>query len=1387
MKKSIALLLILNFMALSQAVFANDAKFIAKTGEEVMINCEEDYKETSILVSFDVKLPYETADENFAVKVISSDEEITSFIEFSGGMFKLLNKSGNIDIPESIKPGKKYTFGFVIDIKNMKQNLFAASDDGEYFETEACDLYSEKAGDISNIEFSVNKGKGEYEISNVSIRKKSDVTYPHFLSLFHDDLNVKIDRLDDIKGAMDDDMIILCANTPYAITKEKRVLIDSGNDRVVPKVKDNYTYVPLRFISEKMGAMVGFEKGVAQVFYNGKKLEFEIGKREFKVDGVKKALDAPAYIENGRTMVPVRAVSESLGKEVLWQDGGLIAIAGNKESMERTVNENNTRIASSFGIYVSDEGDDTNSGTKDRPLKTFAGARKYVKRLKNSKGIPEGGIAVFFKGGEYFVSESQSLTAEDSGCVEAPITYRAYMDEKISLNGGTKLSWSSFEKVKDEKILSRVREHVRGKLYKANLKTAGVKILRDRTYHRMSGTRTGSQEFYVNSKKQTLARWPNGTETATGTIVVPGSNAGATFRVSDDAPIENWGLAEDPWIQGTLKWSWAGESVPVTFNVNERTIRLDKSPYDTIESAKNYYVYNLLEEIDVPGEWYIDRDNFILYWYPREDINLNDAVMSVAANLTDPVVVMDGVQFVNIEDFTIEGGTEGGVAVKNAKQTSLSGLNFKNLFVTGLTIEKSEYITVKDCNFNVRAEVDDYCGDSKTLRPGRIVFDNCYFANWTDFIDDGLHIGGVGNIIRNCEFTSTRHQAITIGQGNDIIIENCEIYDTNQTSSDAGAIYSGRTWRTTGNILKNNAFHDISDAAHAVYWDDGECGNREISNIFFNSGCTQIKGASIDSLVDSNVFIKTGSGILDLRQYYGADKIDENTHIKQLIASLNAVPFENAFWSSKFPYLKNRYEEGLYIRRMRMVNNIGINLTSNDLFNVDKTYLENDYFPDELDNVFSNNHNFKNVKAFSDEDWRNWDWSWLKTIDIDGFKAPDIDKMGVQLSENRSELPSITDFSLLYPSNGSRNVQASNMEFVWEKCSGAVKSKFTLAKDPEFKNIVYEKEISMSNGVIPDCEYEYGNTTYYWKVEAVGNAMKHNEIKQCQKVYSFTTAKEEYLDLSEYDAIVREAEIIMKEYPEGDGKYHVNHDAYVKLPAAIAETDAIINADDGLLTGKIVSECTQKLAQAVKNYKKSINPGHTNLFDILPVNSSSWVSENQNFIIKSDNSITFNPTSASETGVVSGFKEKVMNHNIWTFKANFNYNSKSWQAISLRASGATSVAWTGGYSYIFIFKPDVVECQKFNGASNFYDTVPNEFTTPGQDALVEIAALDVENGVRLILRIDGKTVFDKIDKDGIIDEEGYISCVSAQGAPLTISSVTQEEIDALDEKDGYIK
>ncbi len=256
---------------------------------------------------------------------------------------------------------------------------------------------------------------------------------------------------------------------------------------------------------------------------------------------------------------------------------GLIGIGKNEDAVKNLIDENYARIIKSFGIYVSNDGDDAALGTKEKPLKTFSGARKYIKHLKNSKGIPEGGITVFFRGGEYFVSESQSLTAEDSGNVEAPITYRAYADEKISLNGGTKLSWSDFEQVKDEKILSRVREHVRSKLYKANLKSVGVKLLRDRTYHRMSGTRTGSQEFYVNSKKQTLARWPNGTETQTGTIVVPGSNAGATFRVADNAPIENWGLAEDPWIQGTLKWSWAGESVPVTFNTAEKFIILQES------------------------------------------------------------------------------------------------------------------------------------------------------------------------------------------------------------------------------------------------------------------------------------------------------------------------------------------------------------------------------------------------------------------------------------------------------------------------------------------------------------------------------------------------------------------------------------------------------------------------------------------------------------------------------------------------------------------------------------------------------------------------------------------------------------------------------------------
>ncbi|RJX22202.1 MAG: copper amine oxidase N-terminal domain-containing protein [Desulforudis sp.] len=92
--------------------------------------------------------------------------------------------------------------------------------------------------------------------------------------------------------------------------------------------KANRTYVPLRFVSESLGAEVDWDgaKQTAIVKKDGKVITMKIGSNKPTVDGKTKTLDAPALLLNGRTMVPLRFVSEALGTKVDWVPPGSVYI-----------------------------------------------------------------------------------------------------------------------------------------------------------------------------------------------------------------------------------------------------------------------------------------------------------------------------------------------------------------------------------------------------------------------------------------------------------------------------------------------------------------------------------------------------------------------------------------------------------------------------------------------------------------------------------------------------------------------------------------------------------------------------------------------------------------------------------------------------------------------------------------------------------------------------------------------------------------------------------------------------------------------------------------------------------------------------------------------------
>jgi len=80
------------------------------------------------------------------------------------------------------------------------------------------------------------------------------------------------------------------------------------------------TVVPLRFIGEALGARVDWNNDERKITYllYGQTIELWIGKSTANVNGNPVVVDPSPYIVSGRTVVPLRFVSENLGAGIEW-------------------------------------------------------------------------------------------------------------------------------------------------------------------------------------------------------------------------------------------------------------------------------------------------------------------------------------------------------------------------------------------------------------------------------------------------------------------------------------------------------------------------------------------------------------------------------------------------------------------------------------------------------------------------------------------------------------------------------------------------------------------------------------------------------------------------------------------------------------------------------------------------------------------------------------------------------------------------------------------------------------------------------------------------------------------------------------------------------------
>jgi len=116
--------------------------------------------------------------------------------------------------------------------------------------------------------------------------------------------------------------IVLQIGSKNMYVNGKLVILDS-----VPIVRNDRTLLPIRFVAEALGAQVGWDEAQQKVTIQDSKTKIEmwINKPTAIVNGKTVYIDPANYkvvpiLVNGRTMLPVRFVSESLGAQVKWNE-----------------------------------------------------------------------------------------------------------------------------------------------------------------------------------------------------------------------------------------------------------------------------------------------------------------------------------------------------------------------------------------------------------------------------------------------------------------------------------------------------------------------------------------------------------------------------------------------------------------------------------------------------------------------------------------------------------------------------------------------------------------------------------------------------------------------------------------------------------------------------------------------------------------------------------------------------------------------------------------------------------------------------------------------------------------------------------------------------------
>lgn len=675
-------------------------------------------------------------------------------------------------------------------------------------------------------------------------------------------------------------------------------------------------------------------------------------------------------------------------------------------------------------FFISPHGDDRHPGTESKPFATLVGARDAIRALKKAGNFPADGVVVMVRPGEYAGME---LAEEDSG----PVTYRATERGQAIIHGGCDVT--AYITPAAPELVERLDPDVRAQVLQIDLRAAGIT-----EFGTIKGYRRGRQwdeagfvtaplELFVNGQPLTLARWPN-----RGSVIVAGVPNPATitdgrgspdpwFHYAGDRPAR-WRNTGDLWMRGFWTWDFNDESVRIkTIIPEKRLIEFDPAakPSAGVNPGQSYYYYNVFEELDQPGEYYVDRESGRLFFLPPLGSKIRQAFVSLRET---PVLSLRNVSHVRFEGFEIMGGRSHGVEITGGSHCVIAGSVIRNVGGNGVMIQGGSHHVVDSCDIYNCGDGGIFMdgGDRHTLTPGGHVAVNNdihRLGRWKLCYRPAVNIYGCGLRVANNRIHDLPHCGILF-HGNDHVIENNEIYRVALESADVGAIYFPGNFAGRGNVIRGNFIHHVGQPDYlcmGVYLDDLSGGVLVAENIFYRvQRAVNIHGGR-DIRITNNYFIECEPGIC-VGLWAGGERSMPESWKKWLMdgprRELETFAYMKPPWSERYPELAslNRF---FHPDRIDYIPPENLTADRNIFWGGTATRFEGEGQPPVM--LAMTNNLTATDPRFSQPD--RLDFRLLPdspALSLPGFRAIDVSRIGLYTNQWRRALPAreVRDFRL---------------------------------------------------------------------------------------------------------------------------------------------------------------------------------------------------------------------------------------------------------------------------------------------------------------------------------------------------------------------------------------